>query len=83
MSENIIRFGRRCGNTTRQINQEIDDLFTKGFAHVLDHAAREGNRAQDSHLSVLFRRLHVEFGLQEGKDYHYDSKTQTITVYHE
>lgn len=78
-----IRFGRRVGNTTRQINQEIDELFTKGSALIYDHAHRFGNMAQESHLRVLFRRLYNEFGLQEGKDYRYDLKTKTITAHHE
>jgi len=85
MSGSIIRYGRGVGNTTRQINQEIDDLFTKGACYICDHAHREKdgvpiNKAQSFHLSTLFKRLAIEFKLINSKHYTFDYKTKIITL---
>lgn len=77
--------GRRMGNTTRQVDEWIQQLFTEGRATIIDHADSPHNRANDHALRVLLDRLHFEhhLTLSKGKKpspLHYDDKTKELTL---
>jgi len=68
---------RRCGNTTRQIDAEIQELFKTGKTIVRDHARinkfgeiKEGG--QRLHVNMLFSRLSREHHLILKEDFTYD-----------
>lgn len=62
--EKIIINQRRCGNTTRQVDQAIQTLFTTGEVLWKDHAHRIGNMAQEHGWKILLRRLEFEHNLR-------------------
>ena len=59
-----IIYDRRCGNTTRQVDEWIQELFTKGAVSVIDHAHNDTNSANRHAERVLFRRLATEHELR-------------------
>jgi DNA-binding FrmR family transcriptional regulator len=76
---------RRCGNTTRQIDAFIQDLFQTGTVTVQDHAHQENgrgvptNRANEQLVDTMLRRLRYEHKLNVYDDLEFDRKTMTIT----
>lgn len=82
----MIKSGRRVGNTTRQINKEIQTLLSTGETSIIDHAHKEDlhgrtlNKAQYFHLKILFDRLFREHGLRVNEDYLYNGRTKTATL---
>lgn len=86
MGEEIIRPGRRVGNTTRQINREIDTLLSTGQVFIRDHAHKADvnghplNSAQRFHVKMFFDRLYQEHRLTKEKDYTYDDRTFIATL---
>lgn len=76
----IIRPGRMVGNTTRQINFEIDELLTVGETFIHDHAYHPTNKSQEFHLKKLFNRLSFEFKMIEKKHYTYDRTTKVLKL---
>ena len=61
-------YKRRCGNTTRQVDEWIQDLFNGKEVKVIDHAHREGNVANRCAMDKLLGRLEFEHGLSVGKN---------------
>lgn len=60
---NNIKSGRRVGNTTRQIDQCVQELFTSGSTVVIDHAHRVGNKANEHQRRIFMERLAREHRL--------------------
>lgn len=81
MSESIIKAGRRKGNTTRQVDLEVQLLFDFGEVQVADHGYKHGNGAHDHHLHILLKRLSFEHGLSlsNGLDYIQSKKVLRLT----
>ena len=77
-----IKYGRRLGNTTRQVDQWIQELFTDGSCTVIDHAHRPDNMANKHAERILFSRLHNEHGLtfKEPTPLQFDKETRTLTL---
>ena len=80
----IIRNGRRCGNTTRQVDIWVQELFDTGEAYVVDHAHRSErgvplNVANKYALNILFRRLYNEHALDK-TDYTYNRTTNIVKL---
>ena len=63
MSIKLLLHRRRCGNTTRQVDMAVQDLFLKGTALWRDHAERKGNMAQEHGFKILLDRLWNEHRL--------------------
>lgn len=64
----LILSARRTGNTTRQVDAAIQELFMTGKTEIIDHAHEEFfgtqvNRAQDNLLKILFTRLQMEHNI--------------------
>jgi len=77
----IIRH-RRCGNTTRQIDEWVQQLFEEGEVVVIDHAHKDGNVANKCAERILFQRLSCEHGLKIGRNSQlkWDEKSRTLTL---
>lgn len=78
---------RRIGTTIRQIDKEIQELFTTGETTVVDHAHKFKDRldlskdgAQIDHLHRLFARMRVEHDMQLGIEYSYDKRTGKLKL---
>ena len=65
----VVRDSRRCGNTTRQIDEWIQEFFDKGQATIIDHAHKEINMANTIAIFTLKKRLLSEHELVDKKDY--------------
>ena len=73
--------GRRCGNTTRQVDEWIQQLFEVGEAIIIDHAHRTGNMSNRHAERILFDRLKNEHGLVVGKGLlNWDAKDRTLSL---
>lgn len=59
-------YKRRCGNTTRQVDEWVQQLFNGEDVYVVDHAHKEGNVANRHAFDILMRRLRDEHGLKLG-----------------
>jgi hypothetical protein len=75
---------RRCGNSTRQIDQWIQDLFTNGKAVIIDHAHQENrgvavNFANRHSRKILLERLWREHSIDPKEDLVYDPITYTLS----
>lgn len=77
-----IIYYRRCGNTTRQVDEWVQQLFEGGSATIIDHAAKEGNVANRHAERILFERLKREHGLEVGKhsSLQWDEKTRNLIL---
>lgn len=77
----IIRH-RRCGNTTRQVDEWVQQLFEEGSALIIDHAHVEGYMANRNAERILFGRLKNEHGLEVGRNSNlqWDEKTRNLTL---
>ncbi len=76
----IISPGRRCGNTTRQIDKEIQSLFQTGECCYCDHyQLGRYKEANEHHLRRILRRLELEHHLTT-KDMIIDRGKHTITL---
>lgn len=73
---------RRCGNTTRQVDEWVQELFENNEVVVVDHAHREGNYANKHAERMLFNRLYNEHGLKVGKisQLHWDEKSRKLSL---
>lgn len=60
-------YKRRCGNTTRQVDEWIQQLFNGEEVVILDHAHKDGNVANREADRVFLRRLEMEHGLKIGR----------------
>lgn len=58
--QGIIIQNRRCGNTTRQVDAAVQELFTEGKVIWKDHAHTFNNMAQDHGFKRLLDRLRYE-----------------------
>ena len=63
----IEHWKRRCGNTTRQVDEWVQDLFNGKEVKVTDHAHKQGNAANHCAMDKLLKRLDFEHGLVIGK----------------
>ncbi len=79
MREIILPY-RKCGNTTRQVDEWVQQLFQSGSILVVDHAHRDGNAANQHAERVLFRRLSSEHGLEVGVNLDWDYKSRKLTL---
>lgn len=61
-------YKRRCGNTTRQVDEWIQQLFNGEEVVIQDHAYIDGNMANEHAKRVLLGRLYGEHGLSVGKE---------------
>jgi tRNA isopentenyl-2-thiomethyl-A-37 hydroxylase MiaE len=61
-------YKRRCGNTTRQVDEWVQQLFNGDDVYVVDHAHREGNAANRHAFDMLMRRLKIEHNLSIGEN---------------
>lgn len=61
-------YKRRCGNTTRQVDEWVQDLFNGKEVVVIDHAHREGNFANEHAKRIFLQRLKLEHGLSVGRN---------------
>lgn len=61
-------FKRRCGNTTRQVDEWVQQLFNGEKVVVYDHAHRKGNHANEHATRVFLRRLEFEHNLKPGRN---------------
>jgi hypothetical protein len=75
-----IKEGRQIGNTTRQIDQEVQDLFTQGAVVIHDHAQAPSNFAFDIHFEKLLLRLKNEHSITIGRGLEYDPQTKIISI---
>lgn len=80
-----IRPGRCVGNTTRQVNDTIDLLFSlpQGKKHVgfEDHSVSEhGFKANDHFRKMVAGRLHIEGRCRVVANLDYDSKVRQVVV---
>lgn len=78
---------RRSGQTIRQIDAEIQELFTTGKTTVIDHAHKfkDGSDlsidgAQQDHVHRLFIRLRNEHDMTLTLHYSYNKKTGEVTL---
>jgi len=62
----IENYKRRCGNTTRQVDEWIQQLFNGEVVVINDHANRYGNNANENAKIILLRRLEMEHRLKPG-----------------
>ena len=60
----IIFDSRQAGNTTRQIDECIQQLFFNGFCQAIDHASGESNKMNRHLFNKLLGRLTYEHGLE-------------------
>lgn len=58
---------RRYGNTTRQVDEWVQELFDGKEVKVHDHAHIEGNNANHDAMNMLLRRMDNEHGLKVGR----------------
>jgi hypothetical protein len=72
--------GRRCGNTTRQIDDAIQKLFITGKVTWHDHAEEKENMARDHGFTRLLRRLREEHDLKPGDGVLYRSEFYTLEL---
>ena len=63
----IEHFKRRCGNTTRQVDEWVQQLFHGRSVIVSDHAHIKGNYANECAERILLRRLEIEHNLKPGE----------------
>jgi hypothetical protein len=75
-----IKAGRKIGNTTRQIDEEVQDLFNNGAVIIFDHAQKPDNKAFEIHLEKLLLRLKNEHSLTIGRGLEYDQQTKILSV---
>lgn len=73
-----IRDARRCGNSTRQVDEMVQELFNTGKVTVTDHAKTESNQAYRNTLYVLRRRLHFEHDLVVGDQLIYNANKREL-----
>lgn len=71
---------RRSGNTTRIVDELVQEFFINGKCYYWDHAEREGNMALDHMLGILENRLYREHNLRRGSDYIIDKKSGAIIL---
>lgn len=66
----IEHFKRRCGNTTRQVDEWIQQLFNGGEVVVQDHAHKNGGHAHQNEYAkrILLNRLNFEHNLKPGEN---------------
>lgn len=74
--------GRRAGNSTRIVDNLVQELFKTGECHYWDHADRLENMALSHTLTVLRGRLFTEHGLIMGTGYTVDKEKQKIALLH-
>ncbi len=79
----LIKSERRCGNTTRQVDEWIQELFEKGSVVVVDHAHKSDrgvplNFANEYALKILKNRMYQEHGFEWGKEYNYSQINNTL-----
>lgn len=78
--------GRRVGNTTRHIDEMVQELFTKGETYLWDHAHRVDKRGNALNFAlnyarrIFFDRLRHEHSLEVNKGFYYDPKTQRVAL---
>lgn len=77
-----ILWHRRCGNTTRQVDEWIQQLFEEGKCIVIDHADRPENAANRHAERIILQRLKMEHGLEPGRSsmLKWDDKSKTLTL---
>ena len=68
----LIKPERRSGNTTRQIDNAVQELFTKGETKIIDHHG--GNLSNDLFFNRLVNRLKSEHRVH----YEFDSQTKIL-----
>lgn len=69
---------RKCGNTTRQIDYAIQQLFTYGFVVCLDHnKSGEDRQSNIRLLRLVVRRLEIE---HQGVRYKINESTFVIKL---
>ncbi|HRP33525.1 MAG TPA: hypothetical protein PKV73_16630 [Agriterribacter sp.] len=75
-------YKRRCGNTTRQVDEWVQQLFNGEDVYVVDHAHKEGNIASRCAFDILVRRLSNEHGLTLDKHSRliWDEKTRIMKL---
>ena len=78
----IEHFKRRCGNTTRQVDEWIQQLFNGEPVVVSDHAHKKGNYANQHAEQILLRRLEFEHNLKPGRNsmLQYDKETGAYSL---
>lgn len=78
----IEHYKRRCGNTTRQVDEWVQQLFNGEDAVVIDHAHRDGNVANKYAFRMLINRLENEHGLKlgNGSPLIWDEKEKTMKL---
>lgn len=64
----IEHYKRRCGNTTRQVDEWIQALFNGEPVVINDHAHHKGNMANRHAEQVLLKRLEFEHNLIPGRN---------------
>jgi hypothetical protein len=86
MNPLIIISARKVGNTTRQVDAAIQELFNTGKVKIIDHAHEEDeisgcamNEAQNHLLSKLFGRLSTEHNFTK-HDIEYNAKTKILKL---
>lgn len=61
LPEGAIRYGRRCGNSTRMCDHAIQQLFNGNIVHVQDHHQNGRHREANQHLfRMIMNRLTAE-----------------------
>lgn len=69
----LIKPNRRCGNTTRQVDGWIQELFESGKVYVVDHSGTKGGQWYAE--KIMFDRLGSEHDLEIGNPLKYDRNT--------
>lgn len=71
-----IRNARRCGNSTRQIDEWVQELFNNGKVTIEDHSLK--NQGDLNSLYNLKRRLHFEHDLVVGDQLLWNSQKKEL-----
>lgn len=76
-------FKRRCGNTTRQVDEWIQCLFNGEKVIIHDHAQRDDNHASKHAERIFLRRLEIEHNLKPGRNsmLQYDKGVYSLTPF--
>lgn len=80
--KNLIKEGKSVGNTTRQVNQAIEDLFEGFTLNVKDHCDNGENKEANYELvnNILFRLLTEHKMSNKNISVNYKSKYPTIEL---
>lgn len=78
----IEHYKRRCGNTTRQVDEWIQALFNGEPVVISDHAHKKGNMANSHAEQMFLTRLHFEHNLKPGRSsmLQYDTRTGVYSL---